>query len=150
MFAFHSEKGMAVIPTATLKQLQGVIMRRTTTAAIATLLAGGLSVGMAGPSLADTSDVNLRPDDMRGLQVVDEDGSDTDPQLRDRQGRDFTWTDNTRPSLTNDQTRSVLTGPDQTGVTRDWTRGADFTRDLTNTNTPTNTRTNTVTNTRWR
>ena len=127
-------------------------MRRTTTATLAALMAGGLSMWMAGPSLANTSDVHLRPDDIRGLQVVDEDGSDNDPQLRDRQGRDFTWTDNTRPSLTRTVSRSGLTGPGQTDVTRDWTRSVDFTRDLTNTNTQTNTRTNTntVTNTRWR
>lgn len=120
-------------------------MRRTTRAALGALVACGLAVGMAGPSLANTSDVNLRQDDMRGLQVVDEDDNDRDPQ-----GRDFTWTDNTGPSLTNDATRSVVTGPGQTDITRDWTRDVDFTRDLTNTNTQTNTVTNTATNTRGR
>lgn len=118
-------------------------MRRTTRTTIAVLAAGGLVIGMAGPSLADTSDANLRQDDMRGLQIVDDDDIDRDPS-----GRDLTWTDNTGPSLTNDATRSALTEPGQTDVTRDWTRSVDFTRDLTNTNTQTNT--NTVTNTRGR
>lgn len=114
-------------------------MRRTTRMAVATFVAGGLAIGMAGPSLANTSDGNLRQDDMRGLQLVDDDDIDRDPQ-----GRELTWTDNTGPSQTNDMTRSVLTGPGQTGVTREWTRAVDFTRDLTNT------ATNTVTNTRGR
>ena len=124
-------------------------MRRTTRVAIATLVAGGLaiglSVGVAGPSLANTSDANLRQDDMRGLEVVDDDGDDRDPR-----GRDMTWTDNTRPSLTKTISRTGLTRPGDTDVTRDWTRSVDFTRDLTNTNTVTSTNTVINTNTRGR
>lgn len=125
-------------------------MRRTTRTLTAALLASGLAIGMAGPSLANTSDANLRQDDMRGLQLVDDDDDNRDPR-----GNTCRWV----PDNTNDVTRDATTDgietrpgftrtctngqpttatwTDQTRFdnTRDWTRSVDFTRDLTNTNT---------------
>lgn len=125
-------------------------MKRTTRAAAAVFVACGLAIGMAGPSLANTSDANLRQDDMRGLQMVDDDGDDRDPR-----GSTCRWT----PDNTNDKTRDATTdgaatrpgftltctdGADTRSTnTRDWTtdntrdvtRSVDFTRDLTLTNT---------------
>ena len=90
-------------------------MRRTTRITIAVLVTGGLAVGTAGPSLANTSDVNLRQDDMRGCSwsttttTVTRKGGNSPGPITPSQS-------------TNDATRSVLTGPGQTDVTRDWTR----------------------------
>jgi len=121
-------------------------MKRTIRLTIAGVATGGLAIAVTGPALASTAEANLRPDDMRGLQVVDD--QDDDPRDdRDPRGRDMTWTDNTGPSLTGTVSRSGLTGPGNTDATRDWTRSVDFTRDLTRTNTNTNTMTNTQTNT---
>ncbi len=135
-------------------------MRQLTRLAIAGIAAGGLTIGMTGPALANTSDANLRPDDMLGLQIVDDDDDDSDPldgdcrwvpdntrdNTRDSK-RDMTrdaTTDgiDTRPGFTltctnsepSDNTRS---GPTRGDDTRDATRSVDFTRDLTNTNTNT-------------
>jgi len=135
-------------------------MRRLTRLAITGIAAGGLAIGMTGPALANTSDANLRPDDMVGLQIVDDDDDNPDPRgdscrwvpdntrdiTRDLT-RDLTrdaTTDgiDTRPGFTltctngepTDNTRSDVTRGDDT---RDMTRNVDFTRDLTNTNTNT-------------
>lgn len=125
-------------------------MRRTTRMAIAIVMAGGLAIGMAGPSLANTSDANLRQDDMRGLQVVDDDDTDRDPSADNCRWVPDNTRDNTRDATTDGiQTRpgftvtcinGANTGPDATrdwtrDNTRDWTRSVDFTRDLTVTNT---------------
>jgi len=131
-------------------------MRRLTRLAIIGIAAGGLAVGMTGPALANTSDANLRPDDIVGLQIVDDDDDNPDPRggncrwvpdnTRDVT-RDATLdatTDgiDTRPGFTltctngepTDNTRGDVTRGDDT---RDMTRSVDFTRDLTNTNTNT-------------
>jgi len=123
-------------------------MKGTTRAAAAVFVACGLAIGMAGPSLANTSDANLRQDDMRGLQMVDDD--DLDPR-----GNNCRWVpdntnDNTRDATTDGvntrpgftltctdgvDTRSTNTRDWTTDNTRDLTRSVDFTRDLTLTNT---------------
>jgi len=135
-------------------------VRQLTRLAIAGIAAGGLTMGMTGPALAAATDANLRPDDMVGLQVVDDDDDDFDPldgdcrwvpdntrdDTRDNT-RDTTrdaTTDgiDTRPGLTltctndapTDDTRGDSTRSDNT---RDMTRSIDFTRDLTNTDTNT-------------
>jgi len=131
-------------------------MRRTIRSSIAALAVSGLAMGMAGPAFASSAEANLRQDDMRGLQVVDDDEDDLDPR-----GNDCRWVpdnpkdstvdntvDNTRDATTdgvqtrpgftltctngNDDTMTDQTRSDTTG---DWTRSVDFTRDLTVTNT---------------
>lgn len=113
-------------------------MRMHLRVAVALGAVTGLVVAVAAPALANSPEAKIRQEPPAPIQVVDDEDEDSDPR-----GRDLTWTDNTRPSLTNSFTRSGLTRPGQTDVTRDWTRSVDFTRDLTNTNTNTNTWTNT-------
>lgn len=98
----------------------------------------GLVVAVAAPASANSREAKARQESPAPVEIVDDEDDDRDPR-----GRDLTWTDYTRPSLTNSFTRSGLTRPGQTDVTRDWTRSVDFTRDLTNTNTNTETWTNT-------
>ncbi len=127
-------------------------MRRTIRSSIAALAVSGLALGMAGPAFANSAEANLRQDDMRGLQVVDDDEDDRDPR-----GNDCRWipdntadntVDNTRDATTDGaQTRpgftltctngndDTMTNQTRSDNTRDWTRSVDFTRDLTVTNT---------------
>lgn len=123
-------------------------------AALGALVACGLAIGMAGPSLANTSDVNLRQDDMRGLQVVDDDDNDPDPRANNCRWVPDNTRDNTRDATTDGiqtrpgftltcmdggNTRADATGDwtrdDTRDNTRDMTRSVDFTRDLTVTKT---------------
>ncbi len=130
-------------------------MRRTIRSSIAALAVSGLALGMAGPAFANSAEANLRQDDMRGLQVVDDDEDDRDPRGNDRRWIPDNTVDNTRDATTDGaqtrpgftltctngvDTRSANTGDTTRDNTRDTTRSVDFTRDLTNTNTITNTR----------